>query len=67
MLGSKESLFSRENRNGKSDNEGIENCAVGLDPLIKLAEKKKSVTPVMELLNSKIDHKDYQCDHTLGA
>ena len=51
------------NRNGKSDNEGIENCAVGLDPLVKLAEKK-NVTLVMELLNSKIDHKDYQCDRT---
>lgn len=27
------------------------------------AEKHK-VTLIMELLNSKIDHKDYQCDHT---
>ena len=28
-----------------------------------LAEKHK-VTMVMELLNSKVNHKDYQCDHT---
>jgi hydroxypyruvate isomerase len=28
-----------------------------------VAEKYK-VTVVMELLNSKVDHKDYQCDHT---
>jgi hydroxypyruvate isomerase len=30
---------------------------------MKSAEKHK-VTMVMELLNSKVDHKDYQCDHT---
>jgi len=31
---------------------------------MKLAEAKK-VNVVMELLNSKVNHKDYQCDHTL--
>ena len=36
---------------------------LGLQKLIPLAEKYK-VTLVMELLNSKIDHKDYQCDKT---
>ena len=51
------------NRNGISDEVGIENCALGLDPLVKLAEKR-NVTLVMELLNSKVDHADYQCDHT---
>jgi len=51
------------NRNGISDQQGIDACAKGLDPLIKLAEKK-NVTLVMELLNSKVDHADYQCDHT---
>ncbi len=40
------------NRNGKSGNEEIENCAIELNPLVKLAEKK-NVTLVMELLNSK--------------
>lgn len=51
------------NRNGLSDEAGLENCAVGLDPVIKLAEKH-NVKIVMELLNSKVDHKDYMCDHT---
>ena len=51
------------NRNGLSDTLGLENCALGLAPLIPLAEKH-GVTLVMELLNSKTDHPDYQCDHT---
>ncbi|WP_250632728.1 hydroxypyruvate isomerase family protein [Rhodoflexus caldus] len=51
------------NRNGMSDEQGLKNCAAGLKKLIPLAEKYK-VTLVMELLNSKIDHKDYMCDHT---
>ena len=46
-----------------TEEEGIENCAVGLKPLIEHAEKV-GVTIFMELLNSKVDHKDYQCDHT---
>lgn len=51
------------NRNGMDDEKGIENCAMGLKKLMKSAEKYK-VTMVMELLNSKVDHKDYMCDHT---
>lgn len=51
------------NRKGLDDEKGIENCAIGLKRLIPVAEKHK-VTVVMELLNSKVDHKDYQCDHT---
>ena len=51
------------NRNGLDDEKGIENCAKGLQRLLPVAEKHK-VTLVMELLNSKVDHKDYQCDHT---
>jgi len=51
------------NRAGMSDDQGRENCARGLAPLIPLAEKH-GVTLCMELLNSRIDHKDYQCDHT---
>ncbi len=51
------------NRNGLSDEDGLENCAVGLEPILKLAERY-NVSIVMELLNSKIDHYDYQCDHT---
>ncbi|MCU0352442.1 MAG: TIM barrel protein [Cytophagales bacterium] len=51
------------NRNGKTEEQGLANCAVGLKRLMPIAEKHK-VTLVMELLNSKVDHKDYQCDHT---
>lgn len=51
------------NRAGISDEQGLENCAKGLMPIIPIAEKHK-VTLTMELLNSKIDHADYQCDHT---
>ena len=52
------------NREAKlSDEEGLKNCSKGLRKIMKYAEKKK-VTLVMELLNSKIDHKDYMCDHT---
>jgi hydroxypyruvate isomerase len=51
------------NRKGLDDEKGIENCVTGLKRLMQLAEEKK-VTLVMELLNSKVNHKDYQCDHT---
>ncbi len=51
------------NRNGKTDEEGWQNCAVALKKLMPTAEKHK-VTMIMELLNSKVNHKDYQCDHT---
>lgn len=50
-------------RRGMSDEEGWSNCVTGLQKLIPLAEKH-GVTLVMELLNSKKDHKDYQCDRT---
>lgn len=43
--------------------QGADNCVVGLQRIAKLAERHK-VTVCMELLNSKHDHKDYQCDHT---
>jgi hydroxypyruvate isomerase len=51
------------NRNGMDDEKGMENAAVGLKRLMPIAEKHK-VTLVMELLNSKVNHKDYMCDHT---
>ncbi|WP_375418361.1 hydroxypyruvate isomerase family protein [uncultured Hymenobacter sp.] len=50
-------------RRGLSDEAGWANCVKGLAPLVKLAAQHKVVL-VMELLNSKIDHKDYQCDRT---
>jgi hydroxypyruvate isomerase len=51
------------NRRNKTDEEGWNNCVIGLKKLIPLAEKH-NVTLVMELLNSKINHTDYQCDRT---
>ncbi len=51
------------NANGLSSGKGLENCAKGLEPILKMAAKY-NVTLTMELLNSKVDHKDYQCDHT---
>lgn len=51
------------NRNGLPDDEGIEITAEGLLRVAKAAEEKK-VYLFLELLNSKRDHKDYQCDHT---
>ena len=50
-------------RRGKDDETGWKNCVEGLKPLIALAEKHKVIL-VMELLNSKINHKYYQCDRT---
>jgi len=51
------------NRNGLGDDEGIEICAAGIKRVIKVAEDY-GITLVMELLNSKVNHPDYQCDHT---
>ena len=51
------------NREGMSDVEGLTNCVTGLNKVKKMAEEK-NVTICLELLNSKIDHHDYMCDHT---
>jgi hydroxypyruvate isomerase len=51
------------NRKGLSDDEGAKNCVIGLNKLKKIAEDN-NVTICMELLNSKVNHKDYMCDHT---
>jgi hydroxypyruvate isomerase len=51
------------NREGGTVEEGISNCALGLERILPLAEEH-GVSLVMELLNSKVDHPDYECDHT---
>lgn len=51
------------NRNGMDDETGLRNCVEGLKQIIGQAEKR-GVVLTMELLNSKIDHKDYMCDRT---
>lgn len=49
------------NRRGMDDEVGLKNCIKGLKRILGRAEKK-GVILHMELLNSKIDHKDYMCD-----
>ena len=51
------------NRKGMPDDEGLENCVIGAKRVVGYAEKM-GVTVCMELLNSKVNHKDYMCDHT---
>ena len=51
------------NRKGMDDEKGLQNCAIGLKRIAPIAEKHK-VTVCMELLNSKRDHNDYQCDNS---
>ncbi|HUJ43663.1 MAG TPA: TIM barrel protein [Opitutaceae bacterium] len=51
------------NRAGLPDEQGLENCVTGLKQIAGAAEQA-GVTVCMELLNSRVDHKDYQCDHT---
>ncbi len=51
------------NRNGLPDSRGAETTAQGLSRVAKAAEDA-GVTLILELLNSKVDHADYQCDHT---
>ncbi|WP_396220925.1 hydroxypyruvate isomerase family protein [Gemmatimonas sp.] len=54
------------NRGGMSDGEGIANCITGLKRLMPTAEQH-GVVLCMEMLNSKVDHKDYHADHTAWA
>ena len=51
------------NRRGRSDEQGIANCALGLARVAPVAEKH-GVTVCVELLNSRVDHPDYQGDHS---
>ncbi|MBS1823812.1 MAG: TIM barrel protein [Acidobacteria bacterium] len=51
------------NRRKLADAEGMDNCVTFLRKVIKQAEEQ-NVTLCMELLNSKVNHPDYQCDRT---
>jgi hydroxypyruvate isomerase len=55
--------YKRGNREGLDDQTGAEITAEGLSRVAGVAEEA-GVTLVMELLNSKVDHKDYQCERT---
>ncbi len=56
-------VFSGARRAGQSDLAGLTACAQGLRQIMPYAEEK-GVNLNMELLNSKVDHWDYQCDRT---
>jgi hydroxypyruvate isomerase len=51
------------NRKGMPDQEGLDNCVIGLDRIKKAAEDA-GVTVCLEVLNSKVDHKDYLGDRS---
>src|SRR3954471_25017023 len=51
------------NRKGISDDDAIKNCVIGLNRVKKAAEEHE-LNICVELLNSKVDHKDYQGDRT---
>lgn len=61
--GYKDVICFSGNRNGIDDETGLNNCVEGLKKVLPLAEKN-GITIYMELLNSKVDHKDYMCDKT---
>src|SRR6476659_6145407 len=61
--GYKDVICFSGSRNGMDDETGLKNCAEGLQKILPLAEKN-GITIHMELLNSKVDHKDYMCDKT---
>ena len=51
------------NAEGKSSEEGLANCVEGLRRVTATAEEK-NINLSMELLNSRVNHPDYQCDRT---
>jgi hydroxypyruvate isomerase len=60
-FGAKHVICFSGNRNGMDEETGLKNCAEGLKRVLPIAEKH-GITLVMELLNSKVNHKDYMCD-----
>ena len=61
--GYKDVICFSGSRAGMDDETGWNNCVKGLKEIMPSAEKQ-GLTVHMELLNSKVDHKDYMCDHT---
>jgi hydroxypyruvate isomerase len=51
------------NRKGMSDADAIKSCVIGLNR-VKQAAEEHGINVCVELLNSKVDHKDYQGDRT---
>jgi hydroxypyruvate isomerase len=61
--GYKDVICFSGSRNGMDDETGWKNCVEGLQKIMPSAEKN-GITVHMELLNSKVNHKDYMCDRT---
>ena len=55
--------FSGNRNPGQSDLDGLVTCAQGLRRVAPYAEEK-GINLNIELLNSKVNHPGYQCDHT---
>lgn len=51
------------NQNSLTDEEGIRNMVTGIKRLLPMAERA-GITLVLEMLNSRVDHKRYQADTT---
>ena len=64
--GYKDVICFSGSRRGMDDETGLKNCVKGLQQILPLAEKN-GITIQMELLNSKVDHKDYMCDRHPGV
>jgi len=60
--GAPELITFSGNRAGMSDAEGADNCVLFLNK-VKAHAEDKGITICLELLNSKVNHKDYMCDH----
>jgi hydroxypyruvate isomerase len=56
-------VFSGRRVEGMSETDAIANCASGLRRVAPQAEEA-GINLNLELLNSKVDHPHYQCDHT---
>jgi hydroxypyruvate isomerase len=63
QLGCRNIICFSGNRNRLPDDVGMANCAAVLKRIMPVCEKN-GVVAVMELLNSKVNHPDYMCDHT---
>ncbi|MEX0778750.1 MAG: TIM barrel protein [Balneolales bacterium] len=61
--GFKQLICFSGNRNGLDDEQGLINCEKGIKRLLSTAEKHNVILS-MELLNSKVNHPDYQCDYS---
>ena len=61
--GYKDVICFSGSRRGMDDETGLNNCVQGLQQILPMAEKN-GITVHMELLNSKLNHKDYMCDRT---